>query len=203
MSAVYITDSQLSDEELSSLSNSGSRNAEEELVLRYMRLVRACSRPYFLAGADSEDLIQEGMLGLIAAIREYNPERKASFRTYAELCIKRRLYSAIRAAARDKHSPLNNYISFEAPLFDGNSDHAAYIAPLQDQRDPEELIIGREEFKELSDALNGQLSKFEAEILGLYLKGLSYQEIAVEVNKTPKSVDNAVQRIKRKLARQD
>lgn len=189
------------DRELCAMVAQGNREAEEELVTRYNRLVRACARPYFLAGGDSEDLIQEGMVGLLQAIREYDAEKDTAFRTYAEICIRSRLYSAIRAASRDKHAPLNHSISLETPFFDKNTDHLTYGASNLQQKNPEELIIGREEFAECLEKLKGRLSEFEAKILGLYLKGLSYLEIAAEVNRSPKSVDNAVQRIRRKLAR--
>ena len=191
---------QLTDEALCTLAASGDRIAEEALVMRYNRLVRICARPYFLAGGDSEDLIQEGMVGLLAAIREFDPDKDVRFRTYAEVCIKNRLISVIKAAARDKHTPLNTYISFETPLFSGNGDHYAYGTQQERLENPEDVIIGREEYRERMNVLKGQLSGFEARILGLYLNGLSYSEIAAEVHKSPKSVDNAVQRIRRKLA---
>ncbi|SMC51055.1 sigma-70 family RNA polymerase sigma factor [Papillibacter cinnamivorans] len=190
------------DDQLCSMVSNGDRKAEEAIVTRYNRLVRACARPYFLAGGDSEDLIQEGMVGLLKAVREYDPAKQASFRTYAEICIRSRLYSAIKAAARDKHTPLNRSIPLETPFFDKNTDLMTYRASNLRQNNPEELIIGREEFAERLDGLKGQLSEFEAKILGYYLKGLSYLEIAAEVNRSPKSVDNAVQRIRRKLAQQ-
>lgn len=191
---------EITDEALCLQAASGDRVAEEALVVRYNRLVRICARPYFLAGGDSEDLIQEGMVGLLNAVRVYDPAKEASFRTYAEVCIRNRLLSAIKAASRDKHTPLNNYVSFETPLFDRSADHYAYGTDPQRQEDPEAIMIGREEFRELMGVLKGQLSGFEAEILGLYLNGSSYSEIAAEVNRSPKSVDNAVQRIRRKLA---
>ena len=191
-----------SDEALCGMAAAGDRVAEERLVIRYNRLVRMCARPYFLAGGDSEDLIQEGMVGLLAAIREYDPGRAASFRTYAEVCIKHRLLSVVKAAARDKHTPLNNSVSFETPLFCGNGDRYAYRASVQHLEDPEEIFLSREAFRERMEALMGQLSGFEANVLRLYLTGLSYSEIAAEVKKSPKSVDNAVQRIRRKLAQQ-
>lgn len=200
MKSAFSPQNELTDEELCTLAASGDRIAEETLVMRYNRLVRICARPYFLAGGDSEDLIQEGMVGLLAAIREFDPSKAVGFHTYAEVCIKNRLRSAIRAAARDKHTPLNNYVSFETPLFDGNGDHYAYGADHLQQDNPEDVIIGREEFRERMDVLKGQLSGFEAKILSLYLSGLSYSEIAAEVNRSPKSVDNAVQRVRRKLA---
>ena len=200
MKADHTRQSERADEALCTLAASGDRIAEEALVMRYHRLVRICARPYFLAGGDSEDLIQEGMVGLLAAIREYDSGKAASFRTFAEVCIKNRLISVIKAAARDKHIPPNNYVSFETPLFSGNGDHYAYGAADQLQEDPEAILLGREAFQERMRALEGQLSGFEASILRLYLNGLSYSEIAAEVNKSPKSVDNAVQRIRRKLA---
>ena len=200
MKADHTRQSERADEALCTLAASGDRIAEEALVMRYHRLVRICARPYFLAGGDSEDLIQEGMVGLLAAIREYDSGKAASFRTFAEVCIKNRLISVIKAAARDKHIPLNNYVSFETPLVSGNGDHYAYGAADQLQEDPEAILLGREAFQERMRALEGQLSGFEASILRLYLNGLSYSEIAAEVNKSPKSVDNAVQRIRRKLA---
>ena len=202
MKADHTRQSERADEALCTLAASGDRIAEEALVMRYHRLVRICARPYFLAGGDSEDLIQEGMVGLLAAIREYDSGKAASFRTFAEVCIKNRLISVIKAAARDKHIPLNNYVSFETPLFSGNGDHYAYGAADQLQEDPEAILLGREAFQERMRALEGQLSGFEASVLRLYLNGLSYSEIAAEVNKSPKSVDNAVQRIRRKLAQQ-
>ena len=190
------------DEALCVRAVSGDRVAEEALVIRYNRLVRICARPYFLAGGDSEDLIQEGMVGLLAAIREYDPSKAAAFRTYAEVCIKNRLRSAVKAAARDKHTPLNNSVPFEPPLFDGKGEQYAYHAPVRQLEDPEEIFLSRESFRERMEALMGQLSGFEANVLRLYLNGLSYSEIAAEVKKSPKSVDNAVQRIRRKLAQQ-
>ena len=189
------------DEALCACAAQGDRSAEEELVLRYNRIVRMCARPYFLAGGDSEDLIQEGMVGLIKAIREYQPEREASFRRYAQVCIQNRLISAIKAAARDKHTPLNNYVSLETPSFDGFTIHATCGTDYRRLENPEDTFIGREEARERMNDLQGHLSRFEAQVLRLYLNGLSYSEIAAEVKRSPKSVDNAVQRIRRKLAR--
>lgn len=190
------------DETLCALVAQGDRLAEETLVTRYARLVRSCARPLFLAGGDSEDLIQEGMVGLLTAIREFRPERNGSFRAFAQTCIRTRLLSAIKAATRDKHKPLNNYVSFETPSFDGNADFAALITPQSTHSDPEELMISREDYLERTGRLKDQLSGFEAEILGLYLTGLSYTEIAALVERPPKSVDNAVQRIRRKVEQQ-
>ncbi|MDY3905589.1 sigma-70 family RNA polymerase sigma factor [Pseudoflavonifractor phocaeensis] len=167
------------------------------MVRRYGQLVRACARPLFLAGGDSEDLIQEGMLGLLAAIRSFDPDRDAAFRTYAEICVRSRLHSAVRAAQGGKHAPLNHSVSFEPPLFDGTNAHLFSSA-----ESPEDVIIGREELKERLDALKGQLSELEAKILPPYLNGLTCGEIARRVGRPQKSVDNAIQRIRRKVARQ-
>ncbi|MBP1758485.1 MAG: polymerase sporulation specific sigma factor SigH [Firmicutes bacterium] len=191
-----------SDADLCALVATGDRTAEETLVLRYSRLVRVCARPYFLAGGDSEDLIQEGMLGLLIAIREFDPERKVAFRTFAELCIRRRMISAVRMAAGGKHTPLNTYVSLELSLFDGDQNQAFVGAMLSRQENPEDVMIGKEKLQWLRKMIVGQLTELENHILGFYLNGLSYTEIAKEVKRTTKSVDNAVQRIRRKVARQ-
>lgn len=188
------------DEVLCALAAAGSRLAEETLVTRYNRLVRTCARPFFLAGGDSEDLTQEGMVGLITAVREYDAGKEASFRTFAEICIRSRLYSVLRASARDKQQPLNQSLSLDDSLFDSNplTSGTSNLA----QRNPEDFLIDREHTAALLSGVRKQLSEFEAKILGFYLDGLSCREIAKAVNKPPKSVDNAVQRIRRKVARQ-
>ncbi|MBU5627217.1 sigma-70 family RNA polymerase sigma factor [Oscillibacter sp. MSJ-2] len=188
----------LTDEELCALAAAGSREAEEILVTRYNRLVRTCARPYFLIGGDSEDLTQEGMVGLIKAVREYDGAKEASFRTFAEICIRNRLYSVLRAATRDKHSPLNQSVPLDTPFFESNS----YTAATRNmaQRNPEEYIIDREHAESVLSGVRKQLSEFETKILGYYLDGLSCREIAESVGKSPKSVDNAVQRVRRKVA---
>ena len=190
----------LSDEQLCSCVRKGNREAEETLVKRYFHLVRKLARPYYLAGGDSDDLIQEGMIGLVYGVREYDGSKAASFHTFAEICIRNRLYSAVRAAARDKHTPLNQSVPLEIPFFDSHT--SLFGAQMASQTtNPEDLIIGREG---VEDALNGvrrQLSEFEAKILGYYLDGLTVHEMAKAVSRSPKSVDNAVQRIRRKAAR--
>ena len=181
---------ELTDEELCCKAASGDRVAEEVLVMRYMRLARACARPYFLAGGDSEDLLQEAMVGLLKAIREYDDTREVTFRTFAEVCVKNRIRSAVTAASRDKHAPLNHSVPMEEqPLLE--KDHVS---------DPEELFISREEEAERLETLNRKLSSLEQRILSLYLHGFSYREIGEQVGRTDKSVDNAVQRIRRKVA---
>ena len=189
---------ELNDEDLCDRYNQGDRRAEEILISRYTSLVRRCARPFFLAGGDSEDLTQEGMVGLMKAVREYDSDKEASFRTFAETCVRNRLYSVLRAASRDKHLPLNQSVSLDAPFFDSNS----YTSGTSDlaQRSPEDFLIDREYTKSLLFVVRKQLSEFEAKILGYYLDGLSCREIAHAVGKPPKSVDNAVQRIRRKVA---
>ena len=191
---------QCSDEQLCALAFMGDTEAEAVLVTRYYAVVRACARPLFLAGGDGEDLIQEGMFGLIRAIREYQSEKAASFHTFAEKCIRNRLFSALRAAARDKHAPLNQSVSLDHPFFDSNSLLTGAFD--LSHSDPELLIADRDYVESILESVSKQLSEFEAKILGYYLDGLSCQEIAKIVEKTPKSVDNAVQRVRRKVARQ-
>ena len=183
----------LTDEQLCVLCSGGNRDAEEILVGRYHRFVRSCARPYFLAGGDSEDLLQEGMFGLIKAMREYDPGRDASFQTFADTCIRNRLYSVLKAASSGKHLPLNQSVPLNPSLFDANPSFA--------QVDPEVLLIDREKAASLLQSTRKQLSEFEVKILGYYLDGLTCREIAETVGKSPKSVDNAVQRIRRKVAR--
>lgn len=184
----------LADEQLCAACQKGNRNAEDVLAARYHRLVRRIARPYFLAGGDNEDLLQEGMVGLIKAMREYDPVQSASFCTFAEVCIRRRLYSVLKSAASGKHQPLNQAIPLNPSFFDVSLAFA--------QDDPEVLLIDREKTAGLLEYACKQLSAFEAEILGYYLDGLTCREIAETVGKPPKSVENAVQRIRRKIGRQ-
>lgn len=193
--------SSLSDSALQTLAAGGSGEAEEQLAMRYSRLVRICARPFFLAGGDSEDLTQEGMLGLLAAIRQYDENSGASFKTFAEHCIKNRLISAVKSASRQKHTPLNDGVSLEYILSDEAQTHAAAI-PEAFRRTPEEKVLARESETEFYSTFSRCLSQFETQILFLYLEGLSYREIAEKTDRTEKSVDNAVQRIRRKLARE-
>lgn len=188
----------LRDEELQQLAVSGDRAAEEVLAGRYMQLVRACARPLFLAGGDSEDLSQEGMFGLLSAIREYDPAQGVSFHSFAEHCIRMRLYSAVKSASRLKHLPLNDSMPLEQ-LSDDSSSHLS-AAPEMFRRSPEDLVLARESKEELKNLYARCLSKLEKQVLDLYLEGLSYREIARRLDKDEKSVDNAVQRIRRKLA---
>ena len=191
--------SKASDIDLQALAAAGDRDAEETLASRYMYLVRACARPMFLAGGDSEDLIQEGTFGLVSAIRQFSPECDASFKTFAEHCIRMRLYSAIKSASRLKHFPLNDGVSFEQLSEDPRAPLSAVSEIFR--RSPEDLVLARESKEELYTTFSQCLSKFEKRVLDLYLDGLSYREIGERLNKEAKAVDNAVQRIRRKLAR--
>lgn len=185
---------QLPDEALCRLIREQDRPAEEVLAARYHRVVRSCARPYFLAGGDSEDLMQEGMFGLVKAMREFDPQRSPLFRPFAGLCIHQQVCSALRRDASQKNAPLNQSVPLNPSLLNANSVFA--------QVDPERLLIDREKAASLLENTRKQLSAFEEKILGLFLDGLAYGEIAETVGKPIKSVDNAVQRIRRKVARQ-
>jgi RNA polymerase sporulation-specific sigma factor len=193
--------STFSDLELQRMAVSGNGEAEEQLAERYSRLVRICARPLFLAGGDSEDLTQEGMLGLLSAIRQYDASLEASFKTFAERCIRNRLLTAVRSASRQKHLPLNDGVSLEYILSDESQTSAAAF-PQAFTRNPEEQVLARESEKEFYSTYSRCLSQLEQQVLHLYLEGLSYHEIAGKTGRTGKAVDNAVQRIRRKLARQ-
>ena len=188
-----------SDSELQQKFLNGDDNAGNELAMRYRRTVRICIRPYFLVGGDSEDLIQEGTIGLISAIRQFDPNSGAAFRTFAEHCIRMRILSAIKSASRLKHFPLNDGVSLEQL----SEDPGAQFSAISDNyfSSPEDLVLARESKEELYSAFSDCLSKLEKKVLVLYLEGLSYSEIARRINKDTKAVDNAVQRIRRKLAR--
>lgn len=188
----------LSDAELHALYLRGDAEAGNALVLRYRRLVKACTRPFFLSGGDSEDLLQEGMIGLLSAIREFDPDGGSSFRAFAELCIRRRVISAARSASRQKHAPLNDGLSLEQ-LRSGESQH---ILDQLSARSPEELVLDRTWADEYLAACSRYLSDFENRILMDYLRGLSYAEMAQRCGRSEKSIDNAIQRIRKKLARQ-
>ena len=189
----------LCDTELLELAASGDRLAEEILVERYRRQVLCCARPLVLAGGDTEDLVQEGMFGLISAIRRYEPNAGASFKTFAEHCIRMRLISAVKSASRLKHFPLNDGVSLEQL----SDDFCAQLSAIPEnfRYSPEVLVLARESKEELYEAFSRCLSKLEKNVLSLYLDGYSYNEIGKRLNKDSKAVDNAVQRIRRKLAR--
>ena len=200
MNTEFENNRDITDESLCARAAQGDRTAEETLVLRHTRLVRACARPFFLAGGDSEDLIQEGMVGLLSAIREFRPQRGVRFRTFAAVCVRRRIISVVRAAAAGKHTPLNDAVSLEPTLFLAQQDFTSLGTAYNHQRNPEDVVIHEENLSALEEAIREGLTELEARVLARYLQGLSYAEIAEEVQRSTKSVDNAVQRIRRKIA---
>ena len=196
----YVTYSELNDEEIVELAQQGEQFAVEYLVDKYKNFVRAKARSYFLIGADREDIIQEGMIGLFKAIRDYKVDKLTSFRAFAELCITRQIITAIKTATRQKHIPLNSYVSLNKPIYDEESDRTLMdILSTTKITNPEEIVISREEFIFIERKMGEILSSLEWKVLMAYLEGKSYQEIAVELKRHVKSIDNALQRVKRKL----
>lgn len=190
------------DEDIVEFARDGSTVALEHLINKYKNFVRAKARSYFLIGADREDIIQEGMIGLYKAIRDFRSDKLSSFRAFAELCITRQIITAIKTATRQKHIPLNSYVSLNKPIYDEDSDRTLLdVISGSKVTDPEELIISREEFGDIEDKMGEILSDLEWKVLMAYLDGKSYQEIATELNRHVKSIDNALQRVKRKLER--
>ncbi|MCA1057160.1 RNA polymerase sporulation sigma factor SigH [Rossellomorea aquimaris] len=180
----------------------GNSEALDFLIKKYRNFVRAKARSYFLIGADKEDIVQEGMIGLYKAIRDYKEDKLTSFKAFAELCITRQIITAIKTATRQKHIPLNSYVSLDKPIYDDESDRTLLdVISGAKVMDPEELIINREEFDNMEDKMAQLLSDLERKVLALYLDGQSYQEISEELNRHVKSIDNALQRVKRKLER--
>ena len=188
------------DEELVVKAWAGDDDALESLLQRYRNFVRMKARSYFLVGADREDVVQEGMIGLYKAIRDYSLEREASFRGFAELCITRQIITAIKTATRQKHAPLNSYVSLYLPAYsDDEPDHEIVEQFVSDAVDPAESVVSSQELAVLEEYFGEILSDLEAEVLQRYIEGQSYQEIAEELDRHVKSIDNALQRIKRKL----
>src|SRR5436305_1274095 len=179
----------------------GDDRALNELLTKYRGFARAKARSYFLVGADHEDIVQEGMIGLYKAIRDFNPELSSTFRAFAELCITRQIITAIKTATRQKHGPLNSYISFSRPVTgDEDGDRTlSDVLPAPSVCDPADLVISAERIRALQEHFDEVLSDLEAEVLRLYVDGKSYQEIAEVLQRHVKSIDNALQRIKRKL----
>lgn len=190
----------LEDEYVVSLARNGDQEALEYLISKYKKFVRVKSRSYFLIGADREDIIQEGMIGLYKAIRDFRAEKLSSFRAFAELCVTRQIITAIKTATRQKHIPLNSYISLNKPIYDEESDRTLIdVLSTNKITNPEDIIISREEFFFIEKKMGEILSSLEWKVLMAYLEGKSYQEIAVELKRHVKSIDNALQRVKRKL----
>lgn len=193
---------ELPDEELVESAKSGDDHATEYLIGKYRNFVRVKAKAYFLIGADREDIIQEGMIGLYKAIRDFRADKLSSFRAFAELCITRQIITAIKTATRQKHIPLNSYISLNKPIYDEDSDRTLLdvISSIK-VSDPEELVINQEASATMRERIRKNLSELECKVLTAYLEGKSYQEMANELNRHVKSIDNALQRVKRKLER--
>lgn len=196
----YVTYAEVPDEETVKMAQQGEQFAVEFLVDKYKNFVRAKARTYFLIGADREDIIQEGMIGLFKAIRDYRVDKLTSFRAFAELCITRQIITAIKTATRQKHIPLNSYVSLNKPIYDEDSDRTLMdIITTHRITNPEEIIISREEFVFIEKKMGEILSSLEWKVLMSYLEGKSYQEISMDLKRHVKSIDNALQRVKRKL----
>ncbi len=192
----------ISDTELVRLVREGDNQALEYLINKYKNFVRAKARSYFLVGADHEDIVQEGMIGLYKAIRDFDGEKLSSFKGFAELCITRQIITAIKTATRQKHIPLNSYVSLDKPLYDEESDRTLLdVICCSSVTDPEELFINQERYEDIELKMEELLSELERKVLALYLDGRSYQEISEDLNRHVKSIDNALQRVKRKLER--
>ncbi|MBX6723658.1 MAG: RNA polymerase sporulation sigma factor SigH [Dactylosporangium sp.] len=192
----------MTDEGIVALAHDGYEAATEYMIGKYKNFVRAKARSYFLIGADREDIIQEGMIGLYKAIRDFRSDKLSSFRAFAELCVTRQIITAIKTATRQKHIPLNSYVSLNKPIYDEDSDRTLLdVISGVKVSDPEDLIIHREEFGDIEQKMGEILSDLEWRVLMAYLDGKSYQEIADSLERHVKSIDNALQRVKRKLER--
>lgn len=191
----------MSDEALSALSKHGDKEAERLLIVRFMPLVRLKARPYFLIGADNADLVQEGSIGLFSAIRDFDNQRGVSFRSYAEVCIQNNIIAAVKRSTRKKHIPLNSYISLDKPFSEDDEDSATLADRLGAAAEsPEELAINREAEQQLMRIISEKLTDFEKQVLALFLDGNSYKRIGELTGRTAKAADNALQRVKKKVA---
>jgi len=190
----------MTDEQVVILAQETDSPALEYLLNKYKNFVRTKARSYFLIGADHEDIVQEGMIGLYKAIRDYKAERLSSFRAFAELCVTRQIITAIKTATRQKHIPLNSYISLNKPIYEEDSDRTLLdVITEEGMSNPEEMIIDREDLSVIEGKIGQMLSDLEKDVLVRYMEGKSYVEIADEMHRHVKSIDNALQRIKRKL----
>jgi len=190
----------MDDEEILTYIHAGCTRGMEYLIEKYKPLVRAKARSYFLVGADREDIVQEGMIGLFKAVRDYRDDKSIPFRVFAEMCITRQIITAVKTATRQKHIPLNSYVSLNRRVFDEESDKFL-IEVIQEVSvaNPEELFINKELFADIENLVMELLSPFEKEVLSKYLAGITYQDMARQLNKPVKSIDNALQRLKRKI----
>ncbi len=191
---------QLTDEELVAVAQQGDDDASDYLLLKYRALIMSKAKSYFIAGADRDDIIQEGMIGLHKAVRDFCPMRGTSFRPFAEMCITRQVITAVKAASRQKHAPLNYYLSLDKPIYtDGSDRQLLDVLPDEKTTDPAEMFLVREQLDTVCDLLRFLLSDFEYKVFLLYLNEQTYREIASALETTPKAVDNALCRVKRKI----
>ena len=191
---------QLKDEQILNHIKEGNNLALDYLINKYKNFVCSKAKTYFLIGGDKEDIIQEGMIGLFKAIRDFKDDKLVSFKSFAEICVTRQMITAIKTATRQKHMPLNSYISLNKPIFEEDGERTLLdTINHETTSDPEQLFIGKEEMTNIEGKINEVLSPFELEVLYTYLQGISYQEIAKVLNKDVKAVDNALQRIKKKI----
>ncbi len=191
----------MDDEDIVELAKIDNSLALEFILHKYKNFVRSKVRTYFIVGADKDDIIQEGMIGLYKAIRDYDRKKLASFRSFAEICITRQIITAIKSATRQKHMPLNFYVSLNKPVYEESERTLEDVIPEEKNMDPMELFIGREDLDIIETKIGEVLSGLELEVLMSYLEGRTYQEISVALNRDVKSIDNALQRLKRKLER--
>lgn len=196
----YLEFQEKSDEEVVVEAKNGNTRAQDYIIKKYENFVKAKAKSYFLIGADKEDIYQEGMIGLYKAIRDFKLDKLTSFKAFAELCITRQIITAIKTATRQKHIPLNTYVSLNKPIYEEESERTL-LDVLSGFRitDPEELFISAEQMGKMQDEIERVLSDLEQEVLKSYLDGKSYQEIACDLDRHAKSIDNALQRVKRKL----
>ncbi|MFC4620226.1 RNA polymerase sporulation sigma factor SigH [Camelliibacillus cellulosilyticus] len=192
----------MEDEEVIRHIQNGCLQALEYLIYKYKNFVRAKAKSYFLIGADREDIIQEGMIGLYKAIRDFKGDKQSSFKAFAELCITRQMITAVKTATRQKHIPLNSYVSLDKPIYDEESDRTLLdVIGGSKMADPEQLLINQEKQDDIELKMSEVLSELERNVLMLYLDGRTYQEISIYLKRHVKSIDNALQRVKRKLER--
>ena len=190
------------DEELILLAQKGNKEASEFITAKYFSYVRNKSRAYYLVGGEVEDIIQEGLIGLYEAIKDYSPDKQASFKTFMDICVTRQIMTAIKTASRQKHIPLNTYVSLNKPLFNDETDKSYEdTLVLSRKEDPESLYLDHEKTNEINKEIKNSLSTFEYKVLKLYLQGVSYLNIAKVLEKEEKAIDNAIQRIRKKLSR--
>lgn len=193
---------EMPDDDIVLLAQKGDNEALLFILKKYKSFVKGRARSYFLIGADREDIIQEGMIGLYKAIRDFKADKQVTFRAFAEICITRQIITAVKAATRQKHVPLNSYISLNKPVYEENTNQTFFdIFTTDPQANPEDMVIDQEAYNNIELKINKILSPFEMKVLNMYLEGKNYHQMSVDLNRDHKSIDNALQRIKKKLER--